>query len=129
MFNFLVFWQKADENLKAAQLCYQNSFYNASANRAYYAMYHATIAVLISKGFPPTQKNIDHGWVQSSFAGELINRRKIFPNKFKSYLSETQTCRNIADYDDVLISQAKTFRQIKKSIEFINTIKMEIENA
>lgn len=63
MHDFSVFWMKADENLKATQLCFENGLYNACANRAYYAMYHAAIAILIAIGFPPTQKQIDHSWV------------------------------------------------------------------
>ena len=126
MYDFSVFWMKANENFKAAQLCFDNGFYNACANRTYYAMYHAAIAILIAKGFPPTQKQIDHGWVQSVFARELINRRKIIPNSFKAYSSDAQIFRNNADYRDVMISQKMANRQLRKSQEFIDKIDMEL---
>jgi len=48
-------------------------------------MYHAAISILIAKGFPPTQKHIGHDWVQSVFARELVNRRKVFQGKFRRY--------------------------------------------
>ena len=53
MFNFSSLRNKSDENIKAAQLCFDNGFYNACANRAYYAMFHAAVAILIVKGSPP----------------------------------------------------------------------------
>ena len=123
------FWNKADENLKAAQLCFENGFYNACANRAYYAMYHAAIAILMVKGFPPTQKQIDHGWIQSTFARELINRRKIFEGKLKTYLPDCQNVRNDADYAGILISNKTAKRQVNKTSEFINAIKMELKDV
>lgn len=129
MLDFSSFWNKADENLKAAQLCFDNCFYNAGTNRAYYAMYHAAIAILIARGFPPTQKQIDHGWVQSVFARELINRKKIFPGKFRRYLFDCQEVRNDADYKDLMISKKTANRQLLKATEFISVIKLEFNNA
>ena len=126
MLDFSSFWNKADENLKAAQLCFDNGFYNACANRAYYCMFHAAIAILIIKEFPPTQKHIDHGWVQSNFVGELINRRKILQSKFKSYLQDAQMVRNDADYKILLISKKVAKRQLSKSIELLAAVKEEI---
>ena len=126
MYDYSSFWNKADENLKAAQLCFDNGFYNACANRAYYAMFHAAIAILIIKGFPPTKKHIDHGWVQSNFVSELIKRRKTFQSKFKSYLQDAQMVRNDADYKNLLVSQKVARRQLSKSKELIAVIKEEL---
>ena len=129
MLDFSSFWSKADENLKAAQLCFDNGFYNACANRGYYSMYHAAIAILIARGFPPTQKHIDHGWVQSVFARELINRKKIFQGKVRRYLFDSQEVRNDADYKNIMISKKTANRQLLKSTEFISVIKVEVEHA
>ncbi|OQX20714.1 MAG: hypothetical protein BWK80_35515 [Desulfobacteraceae bacterium IS3] len=38
------FLNKAEENLTAAQICFENGLYNACANRAYYAALHAAVA-------------------------------------------------------------------------------------
>lgn len=123
MMGFSSFWNKADENKNAAQLCIENDFYNACANRAYYSMYHAAIAILIARGFPPTQKQIDHNWVQSTFARELINRKKIFPGKIGKYLLDAQIIRNDADYDEASINKKKAKRQLTRCQEFIVLIK------
>ena len=128
MIDFSSFWIKAYENLRVAQLCFDNGFYNACANRAYYAMYQAAIAILIANGFPPTQKHIDHGWVQSVFARELINRKKIFPGKFRRYLFDSQIIRNDADYDEASINQKTAKRQLNRCREFVDSIRQEIKN-
>lgn len=128
MYDFSIFWTKADENLKATQLCFDNGFYNACANRGYYSMYHAAIAILIARGFPPTQKHIDHGWVQSVFARELINRKKIFQSKFRRYLFDSQIIRNDADYDEMSINKKTAKRQLNGCREFIDIIKQELRN-
>jgi uncharacterized protein (UPF0332 family) len=124
-----IYLAKADENLKIANLSFDNRCYNACVNRAYFAMLQAAIAILIKKGFPPKKKRIDHSWVHSTFSSEIIRRRKIFPGKFKSYLPDAQIFRNIADYDDKLISAKKAKQQLNRSEEFIENIKMELRNA
>ena len=42
---------KAEESLRAAELCYAQGLYNSSASRAYYAMFHAAQAALEAAGF------------------------------------------------------------------------------
>jgi uncharacterized protein (UPF0332 family) len=65
--DYLAFQEKARQNLTVAEWCYRQGHYDACCNRAYYAMYHAAIAVLAREGITPSQQQIDHGWVQSQF--------------------------------------------------------------
>lgn len=44
------FFTKSGENLTAARLCFQNGLFNAGANRAYYAMFQAAVAILMKRG-------------------------------------------------------------------------------
>lgn len=41
---------KTNENLAAAQSCFDNGHFNACANRLYYAMFQASIAALVKHG-------------------------------------------------------------------------------
>ena len=41
-----IFFTKSEENLTAARLCQKNGLCNASANRAYYAMFQAAVTLL-----------------------------------------------------------------------------------
>lgn len=108
------FFNKCNENLEAAQLCFDNGLYNACANRLYYAMFHGAVAVLIKKGYPPATSSIKHEWVQGTFARELIHRRKIFAGKFRSYLQDAQSIRDKADYREEFISKKAVSRQLAK---------------
>ena len=89
------FLKRAKENLKAAELLFDNGLFNASANRAYYSAFHAIIVVLINNGLSP---EIDHRKALSLFSSELINRRKIFPSRLKEDIYDLLNNRILADY-------------------------------
>ncbi|MDP2366338.1 MAG: HEPN domain-containing protein [Ignavibacteria bacterium] len=52
-----LFLERAKENLKAAELLFEQELFNASANRAYYAAFHAAIVAIMTAGVQPI---IDH---------------------------------------------------------------------
>jgi uncharacterized protein (UPF0332 family) len=114
------FATKASENLQASQALYELGLFNASANRAYYAAFHAAIAVLAQYGI--THNENPHEWVQAKFSSELVHRRKVFPVAFASVLQQIQSVRNIADYKPQDVSKTSTERQIRKTTSFIHTI-------
>lgn len=116
---------KATENLQAAEMLFEAGLHNASANRAYYAAFHAAIAVLAKFGISNTDN--PHEWVQAMFAGELIHRKKIFPLYLAGILSDVQRIRNIADYKPENVSSKAITRQIKKAKDFIEQIKQEVQ--
>lgn len=120
-----IFTRKADENIKAAELLFENQMHNASANRAYYAAFHAAIAALANLGIPV--ERIGHDTLQSKFSSELIRKRKVYPARFKSYLPNLQEVRDIADYETKFISKKMAERQIKKAKEYVEAIKKEIQ--
>jgi len=118
------FFSKAEENLKAARLLFDSGLYNACANRAYYAVLQAAIAVLASKGFK--RDRIDHGLVQADFSQRLIKRKKVFPSKFRSYLMDMQTVRDQADYSVRDVSKRLASKQVSRSEEMIEIIRKEL---
>ena len=124
----IIFIQKAKENLAAAKVCYSNNYYNACANRLYYAMFQIAVAVLIYKGFPPTQGSIGHEWTQSTFARELINRQKAIAGRFRAYLYDAQSLRNTADYYESGVSKKSVERQLKKAEEFVTALQLEVKS-
>jgi uncharacterized protein (UPF0332 family) len=119
------FLAKAKENISAAELLFDNELYNASANRAYYAAFHAARAALAAIGVET--EAISHPAAQSQFNAELIRRRKIYPSRLKSYLSNLQDERNTADYKRDSVSKKVASRQLKKAKDFVETIVREIE--
>ena len=90
-----IFKSKALENIKIAEIAFENNCFNASTSRAYYAAFHAAIASIYSLGIEP---RVDHKSIQTMFADNYVNRRKIIPSKYKRYLIDLQDIRNSADY-------------------------------
>ncbi|HHC24388.1 MAG TPA: HEPN domain-containing protein [Desulfobacterales bacterium] len=118
------FFSKAEKNLKAARLLFESGLYNACANRSYYATLQAAVAVLASKGFK--RDRIDHGTVQADFSQRLIKRKKVFPSKFRSYLTDMQAVRDQADYSVKDVSKRLASKQVSRSEEMIEIIRKEL---
>lgn len=117
------FLKKAQDNLRLAKYCLEQGLYDASANRAYYAAFQAAISALAKAGI--TAKKQDHKWVQATFSRELIKRRKVYPSRLKSYLSDMLTLRNRADYAEVSVSQKRAAEQYTQAEDFVGTIVKE----
>ncbi len=119
------FLEKAEENLKAAQLLLENGLYNAAVNRAYYAAFQAAVFALKKFGFD--FERLSHTSVQALFNGELIGRKKLFPASLRSYLFDLQLLRNDADYEEISISKKEATRHLKKANDFVRTVERRIE--
>ena len=104
-----LFFNRAAENLKAAELFLDNELFNASANRAYFSVFHLALALLFKRGLNPA---IDHNKVISQFINEFINKRKVFPSQFKEDLKGIKEGRRLADYSSG-ISKTGLIRIIK----------------
>jgi len=119
------FFYKAKDNLYVAQWCFDNGYYDACANRAYYAALQAAVDALADKGIK--RDKIDHRWVQADFAAKLIKSRKIYPAKLKSYLPDMQMVRDMADYKTGNISRKKASEQLLMAKEMLTLIEEEID--
>lgn len=118
-----LFLPRAKENLAAAEQLFASELYNASANRAYYAAFHAAIAAVFAHGF---RVETDHAKVQATFNGRLINQRKVFHSRLKSLLPDMQNIRDEADYRRG-VGKRTAAEQLKMSKEFVSAIVKEIE--
>ncbi|OQX18347.1 MAG: hypothetical protein BWK80_38295, partial [Desulfobacteraceae bacterium IS3] len=70
----------------------------------------------------------EHAWVQSEFNLQLIKRKKVYPEKLKTYLLTMQEIRNIADYSDENISRKVARRQFSQANEMIQNIEKELRD-
>ncbi len=120
--------EKANENLASAQSCFEQGYFNACANRMYYAMFHAGMAALVKVGLLNAGKRAGHEWLQANFSRHLIHQRKIFSAKFRSYLSDAQSVRDIADYKLFSVSKDTASRELKKAKEFVSMINQEVSH-
>ncbi len=112
------FIQLAKENIFAAELLFENNLFNASSNRAYYSAFHIAIAAIYASGITP---EVNHRTVQTLFAENYCNRKKVFPSKYKGYLKDMQHIRSNADYRNG-VSKKEAKQQLKYAKEFFNLI-------
>ena len=74
-----VYLAKAENSLKAANLCYDQGLYDDAVSRAYYSILRAAIALLVKLGYTPDTKRIHH-WVQAVFPRECVKLMVIIQN-------------------------------------------------
>jgi uncharacterized protein (UPF0332 family) len=85
---------KAKEKLQAASTLLKEDFIDDTISRAYYAIFHAASAVLLSEGI-----NVEsHSALKTMFGLHFIKSGKI-DKKYAKYLSKLKDERENGDYD------------------------------
>jgi uncharacterized protein (UPF0332 family) len=118
------FLDKAAESLASAQSDFAAGRYNSCGNRSYYACYQAAVAALISAGLirmDPDGRN-QHGLVQALFAGQLINRRKLYGAELRSALPDILRIRVDADYRPGGVGRTRASRALRESERFVDAV-------
>lgn len=121
------FLTKAKQNIRGAELLFENELYDASANRAYYAALQVAVAALAHAGIKTDR--VSHERTQANFTAELIRKRKVYPSRLKSYLPGLQRIRDDADYKSKFVSKKVASRQLRKATEFVTKVTQEVENV
>ncbi|MGH2589072.1 MAG: HEPN domain-containing protein, partial [Dehalococcoidia bacterium] len=122
----LAFLAKAEENLASAASELVNGRYNACANRCYYACFQAAIAALMTEGIRPprgAQGEWGHAFVQAQFAGELANRRTVYPASLRDVLPRLQATRRRADYEPTPVSQTQASRCLRMTQDLVISVR------
>jgi uncharacterized protein (UPF0332 family) len=115
-------WQKAESNLRAARLLLTAGEYAPCIGCAYFAAFHAAITALL-KWTDYRSKEWRHKTVQAEFARLLIHRRKIFPQRMASILSELMDLRHEADYSPEPISSEKARWAVQTASKFLDAVR------
>jgi uncharacterized protein (UPF0332 family) len=111
---------RAQESLRAAELCLREGYVNSAASRAYYAMFQAAQVALAHAGFASTTWS--HSGLQAAFATELIQRRKIYPVVFRNALASGLEVRQAADYGHAGVSQKMAQRLLRRTAAFVAAV-------
>jgi uncharacterized protein (UPF0332 family) len=119
-----VFLAKAEESLAGAESEFVNGRYNNCANRAYFACFQAAVHALIPTGVHPpgTTDRWGHDFVQARFAGDLINRRKLFPADLRSTLEQNYSLRLAADYRNNHVGEVRAARAVRRAEVFVGAV-------
>lgn len=116
-----VYLQKAQSNLRVAEMAYHAGEYDPAVSRAYYAVFQAEIAALLKlTDFRPRQWG--HDRVPAEFNRRLIHQQKVFPTSLRFLHSDLLGRRHIADYEVEQIGQLVAERCIRKAQEMVSTI-------
>jgi uncharacterized protein (UPF0332 family) len=119
------FYDKAKRGINDAEMLFATERYEAAANRAYYACFHAAIALLARFGIE--HKENPHAWVQAQFSAEIIHRRRIFPREMNPYLPDIRRVRHVADYSEDALSRKTATQQLKQAKHFVSSLLTYLE--
>jgi uncharacterized protein (UPF0332 family) len=116
--------EKSYDDLDTAQINYNAGKYDASANRAYYSVYHAIRAVL---ALDDIERKKHSGNI--SYFREHYIATDIFNRAYSETIKNAETLRNEADYDDMkTISAEEAQDAIEKARNFYNAVKEYVKN-
>lgn len=114
--------EKAEHNIYAAQIEYKNGIYDVLVSRAYYAMFYAAEALLLTKSLRFSKHSAVHAALGKYFAktGEVKQElHKMLLNAFN--------IRSTADYDYVEeITKEQGEKTLKDAEYFVNEIKKKL---
>jgi len=86
-------FENAETFLKESEHLFSGGFYNGTVGRAYYAMFHAATAALLTKGIERTS----HHAIIAAF-GEFLVKPGPMDSKYHKHIREAFTLRNDCDY-------------------------------
>ncbi|WP_421828423.1 HEPN domain-containing protein [Larkinella sp.] len=111
--------KKADENLAATKSNLEDRFFGVAVNRAYYAMFCATQALLLIHGLHVKT----HKGMHVKF-GELYIQSNILPKEMATLLTATEDLRIEADYDfDETITHEEASVGFQNATFFVNKVR------
>jgi len=121
-----VYLEKAQSNLRMAEMACDAGEYDPAVSRAYYAVFHAEIAALLKlTDFRPPRW--DHDRVQAEFNRRLIHRRKVFSTALRFIHNNMIGRRHIADYEAERLGQAVAERCVQKARDMVSIIARRLE--
>ena len=116
---------KADENMAAATHNSAEEFYGVAVNRAYYAMYCAVQALLLTKGIHAKT----HKGLFTKFSEEYI-KTGLLPRAMSGMLTSTEDLRIDADYDfENIITKENAMTGLENATLFIGEVKKYLTNV
>ena len=116
---------KADEKLNAAKALLRGGFLDDAISRAYYAIFHAASAVLLSEGMNAES----HSALKDLFGLHFIKTGKI-ERKFGRILNRLKDDRETGDYDIyAAFDKADAENSITMAEEFLVTMRRYLTDA
>lgn len=111
--------QHAEDCLREAHLLLDGNEYKGTANRAYYAAFHALRAVLVLDGFDSKKRS----GIIAKFR-ECYLKTGLFDKEMSDSISSLFRIRSASDYDDFyIVSKNDAAQQLEKAEKIVKQIK------
>ena len=116
--------EQANEALEEARLMQDAGHFRATVNRAYYAMFYATQALLAKRGL----RSSKHSGAISTFDREFV-KTKLFERDFSRWLHRLFALRCDADYGDgVQVPDRKAEEALEQARLFVARVESFLEH-
>ena len=115
--------QRSRSTLRDAKMLYdQNGDPASIINRAYYSMFYAALALLVTVG----QETAKHQGVLALFDQYFI-KPKVLPKEMGKFLHPAFDTRQVGDYEDeVILTREQALRILESAIQFVNSIEQKL---
>lgn len=111
-----------------ASVAYQRKKHNVCASRAYYAVFLASITVLLRlTDCRAPDDEWDHGQVQAELNRRLIMRKKLLPAELGRTPMDLMELRHLADYKPQSVSGREAKRAYHRADRFLSSIESALE--
>ena len=122
----------AREFLADAQLCLDNDRFRSAVSRAYYASFHACVALFEHYGYRPSHfpgrgirpaRRWEHGIVRRHFPIEFVHKRRIVDWRLGIGVKRLYESRVKADYRvDMMISEKMARNNLEEAQQLLQAI-------
>lgn len=113
-----LYLENAHEMLKAAQVMLDNDFYTSAINRAYYAIFYAANALLVTKGV--NQKK--HSGVIAAFRQHFV-KTGLIDTQFSDSYGRVMGNRHSSDYElDSTLSKSDAIKDLEEARHFVAVV-------
>ena len=114
--------EQTAESIESAWILFNNGKHRPAVNRAYYAMFYAVLALLVT-----TEHSLSkHSGVISCFDKEFV-KKGLFDKNLSRWLHEAFDLRQRADYTEMFsVSPERAESIIKNAISFVEQIRKHI---
>lgn len=119
------FLAKAEESLRTAEVVLKEGSYGFAASRAYYGMFYATEALLLTKGMAFSS----HSAVLAAFGREYV-KPGLFEAKWHRVFHEAFQVRQVGDYEPLeQVSEETARRTLEEGKGFVQAVRSFLETA
>jgi len=115
------FIEKARRSLEAARVLHEKGFHEDSLSRAYYAMFYAAEAALLTEGVTAST----HSGVHAMFGKHFI-KTGMLPEELSAHLGQVFEARQSADYAAAEKAPAETREALEKAEGFVAAVEAHL---